>query len=122
MPRKPFNRMVTSWFQPDPEAMSERQPRVTARVPDAMKPSVDEFTAAAAMEMLENRAFITIMERLGDAALQEFTTSDFGVAGLATREAAHLKMRVLDDIRTSVQSMADELKLHRRDTRDPDDR
>lgn len=114
MSRKFFDRMSTSWFAPPPEAVPSRGVRMTTHIPDAIKPTVDEFTARAALEMLENHAFVTIMERMKKEAVNEFTTSLMGESGAHEREAAHLKLRVLDDIETSVRSMADELKLHQR--------
>jgi hypothetical protein len=88
-------------------------------VTDEVTPTVDEFTARAAIELLENRAFIKTFERLRTSALSDITHSQPGLSHAHVREAAHARIVALDAIQAELQSMADELKLHKK-TPDPD--
>jgi len=109
-----FNRMKTSWFPPQAEA--DRKPRVATKAAPAttLNPAHDERTAFAAAEIIENHSFSRVMSRLKAEAVQGFSSSLPGVNGTYDRERAHMKMTILEEIETSIQAMADDLKLHRR--------
>lgn len=111
-----FSRMTTSWFRPPAEAEPSRQPRVPQKAPlsDQLKPTVDERTADAALQILENQAFVKVFERLRTAALVKFGQSKPGAAGAFDREAAHLVLTTLDTMHEQIKAMADETKIHRR--------
>lgn len=108
-----FDRIKTSWFQP--VGQPTRQARVAKKpLTDQLKPTVDERTSEAALQILENGAFDRVFDRLRTSALSQFTHSGVGVEGMGKREAAHVKITVLDEIKTEIQTYADELKLHKR--------
>ena len=98
-----------------PKAEPKRQARVAAKKPlsDTLSPTVDERTAEMASAVLENPAFERVFERLRTARLAEFANSELGTAGELTRDKAHLGLIVLDQIKSELEAMADELKLHR---------
>lgn len=108
-----MNRMSFSWFLPkgDPS----RAPRVSqlAREVEEPTPSVDERTAWAASELLENAAFERAFKRIEAEAMQSFSHSAPGINGLQEREIAYVKVRALAEIRSSLEAMRDQLKLHK---------
>lgn len=107
-----MNRLkLASWFTPRGEP--SRQPRVSKLAPEAPEPTIDERTAFAAQELLENHALERVFDRLRKQAFHDITNSRPGAEGLASREASYLKTKVLDEIHTSIRAMADELKFHR---------
>lgn len=109
-----FNRMATSWFPP--QAEPTRQTRVSkwAEPPEPVKATVDERTAMAAQEIMENGSFDRVMKRLKAEAFREFSSSAEGEAGAYSRDKAHTKITALDEIEAAISVMADEMKLHKR--------
>jgi hypothetical protein len=106
--------MALSWFQP--KAEPSRTMRVTQPVPlsDKIQPTVDEFTATAAEQILANHAFEKVFQRMRQERLSAIVNSANGVAGLADREEAHMGLKAIDRIEADLRAMADELKLHKR--------
>lgn len=110
-----FSRIKTSWFKP--KAEPSRKPRVASKaagLTDSFKPTVDERTALAAAEILENGSFERVFKRLRQTAIADFVGAAPGHAGLMQRELAHQGITVLDQIEAEIKAMADQMKLHRR--------
>lgn len=113
-----FDRMFTSWFKP--KQVSERELRRDKNKPApqaGLMPTVDLRTAEAAEMLRDNPAFTKIMDRMRAARVDEFVSSK--PEDTEIRNKAHLGLTVLDQIETDIQTMADEMKLHRR-IKDPE--
>ena len=81
--------------------------------PSAPEPTIDERTAWAAQELLENDALRRVFDRLRKEAFHGFTNSPPGLGGQVDREAIFTKTRALDEIEASIRAMADQLKFHK---------
>jgi hypothetical protein len=82
------------------------------KLTDKLEPTVDLRTAEAANEILENQSFTRVFDRLRSEALADFTSSD-PTSPWALQEIRQ-RIAALDKIKASIQSLADELKLHHR--------
>lgn len=108
-----MRRMTFSWFQPKGEPTREARVSQLAGEFKPPSPTVDERTALAANELLENQAFERAFKRIEAEAHRQFTASTPGVNGVQEREIAYTKVRALAEIRSSLEAMRDELKLHK---------
>lgn len=115
-----FDRMRTTWFPPKGEP--SRKPRVAFKPPPDNKDTgatIDERTAFAAAEILENHSFERVIKRLRNEAYEEFSSSAEGEAGAYSRDKAHAKIAIIEDIEASIQSMADQIKFFKRSDTEP---
>lgn len=105
-----FDRMKVSWFKPTAEP--QRTPRVTFRPEKELPPAIDEKTAEAAAQILENDAFRLVMGRLKSQVYADFanTNKTFDLPEI------HTRLRALEEIEQQIGSMADDLKIRRRQT------
>lgn len=101
-----FDRMKTTWFPPTAVAT---RPGREPKMPPAYKPTVDEDTARAAAQILENRAFERVMTRLEAECHAKFAAS----ANVLELPALQAEVQALGNIRAQIQAMADELKFHK---------
>ena len=105
--------MKLTWFSAKGEP--SRGQRVTSKKAlEDIRPTVDEITARAAQEIMENHAFTRVFDNLRQSALADMSSSQMGMAGLQAREEAHTRIKSIDKIQEELQSMADQLKLYRK--------
>ncbi len=113
-----FDRMRTSWFKPKTKPSREIQleeikAENAKRQVQEFTPTVDWDTAEAANEILENRAFTRVMERMRAARFAEIEGSAPGMAGMGVREQAHVGLKALEQIKSDLEAWRDELKMRR---------
>lgn len=90
-----------------------RKPRMISNAIPEYTPTIDRETAHAAKQLLENRALTLVFDKLRAERMDAILKSQPGILGVSQRERAHEGVLVLDQIKTDIQAMADELKLHR---------